>query len=335
MRPARAGAASPSRPSICRARCTRPRARPAGSGLIRCSFGAKNSSFAATTAAAETLGGQIDEIDEMHGVIAVRPDAGAGDLDSSIPHAFAAQKRLSNDTAKAPAGVGRQLVPLLKRARIDDELRVRIPDDEIGVASRLRSPLCDRSDRRAPPAPALIQRARAAPAARTYAKPPAGGDATPVHIAASDSSSEAMPPQARDEVAGTLQGRRRRRMVGRDEIQHASLESLPQRFAMVRLANRRRALELGGAVGNLFGGERQVVRARFGRDRHAAPPARASISSTALAGRHVHDVRAARRTPRRAEPSDRSPRPPLPAAASRDSAEYVGRGLRRWTQATA
>ena len=48
--PARAGGASPSRPSICRVRCIRLPATRGASGAISRSLGAKNSSLAATTA---------------------------------------------------------------------------------------------------------------------------------------------------------------------------------------------------------------------------------------------------------------------------------------------
>ena len=72
-----------------------------------------------------------------------------------------------------------------------------------------------------------------------------------------------------DEVAGvlTLQRRRRRRVIGRDEIDIPCAERVPQPLPMIALADGRRALERGCAVGNLFGGKRQVVRARFDGER--------------------------------------------------------------------
>src|SRR6476646_6998446 len=58
-------------------------------------------------------------------------------------------------------------------------------------------------------------------------------------------------------------------MIGGDEIERAGLQRAAERLAMRGLADRRRTLEFGGAVANLLGRERQVVRARFGGDPYA------------------------------------------------------------------
>src|SRR6185503_7855457 len=76
-----------------------------------------------------------------------------------------------------------------------------------------------------------------------------------------------------------LHRRRRRRVIGRDEIERAVEEALPQRVAVGSAADWRRTLELGGAVGDLVAGEREVVRARLRRYRNALRLA-AAITAT-------------------------------------------------------
>ena len=72
-----------------------------------------------------------------------------------------------------------------------------------------------------------------------------------------------MPPQAALEVAALrqLQRRRARAVVGDDEVDHALAQRLPERLAVLVLADRRRALVVGGAVGDRLGLEAEVVRA--------------------------------------------------------------------------
>ena len=63
--------------------------------------------------------------------------------------------------------------------------------------------------------------------------------------------------------------RRAGRVVGDYHVDHAIAERVPQQFAVLALANRRAALELRRAVGDLFSDERKIVRARLRRDRQA------------------------------------------------------------------
>src|SRR5580765_1199881 len=55
-------------------------------------------------------------------------------------------------------------------------------------------------------------------------------------------------------------------MIGGDEVESAVAQGTPERRSVTRLADRWRALEFGCTVRDVFGGERQVVRARFGGD---------------------------------------------------------------------
>ena len=55
-------------------------------------------------------------------------------------------------------------------------------------------------------------------------------------------------------------------MVGDDEVDGAVAEGLPEGFAVGAAADGRRALEEGGAVGDVFGGEVEVVGAGFDGD---------------------------------------------------------------------
>ncbi len=67
-------------------------------------------------------------------------------------------------------------------------------------------------------------------------------------------------------------------------------QPLPQGVAVGGVADRRAALELGGAVGDLLGGEAQVVRAGLDADPHAPGPGRADRGQRRRAGQvqHVH-----------------------------------------------
>ena len=89
-----------------------------------------------------------------------------------------------------------------------------------------------------------------------------------VQTADSPSWSEEMPPQAtpKSPMSRRLQVERRRRVVGDDHVDGAVAQALPQQLAVAALADRRAALELGRAVGDLLGGEGQVVRAGLGGD---------------------------------------------------------------------
>ena len=78
-------------------------------------------------------------------------------------------------------------------------------------------------------------------------------------------------------------------MIGRDEVDLAGGERLPQALAIGPRPNGRRALERGRAVGDLLGGERQVVRTRLDRQRDAGRPRRAN-GRQRVGGRQVDDV---------------------------------------------
>ena len=78
-------------------------------------------------------------------------------------------------------------------------------------------------------------------------------------------------------------------MVGDDEVDVAGRERGPQRLAVLGLADRRAALELGGAVGDVLGVEGQVVRA--GLDAHVDPGrAGGAQRGDGVGAAQVHDV---------------------------------------------
>ncbi len=87
-----------------------------------------------------------------------------------------------------------------------------------------------------------------------------------VHTAERLSCKEAMPPQARRKspCSGSFIAGRARRVVGCNHVDRAIAQRLPQLFAILALADGRSALEFGGAVGDFFGSERQVMRASLG-----------------------------------------------------------------------
>ena len=56
-------------------------------------------------------------------------------------------------------------------------------------------------------------------------------------------------------------------MVGSDKVDAPLEQSLPQSISVTALADRGRALECRRSVADVLSGKRQVVRARFDRDR--------------------------------------------------------------------
>ena len=58
-------------------------------------------------------------------------------------------------------------------------------------------------------------------------------------------------------------------MVGGDQINYALAKCLPEIFAILAAADGRRAFVLCAAVGNIFRGEVQLMRASLHSERHA------------------------------------------------------------------
>ena len=59
-------------------------------------------------------------------------------------------------------------------------------------------------------------------------------------------------------------------MIGGDEIDDVISQSVPELFAVFFFANGRSAFEFGSAIGNVFGGKRQIVRAGLHGDARAS-----------------------------------------------------------------
>jgi hypothetical protein len=78
-------------------------------------------------------------------------------------------------------------------------------------------------------------------------------------------------------------------VIARHHPERAGTQASPERFAMIAVSNRRRAFELGGAIGNVGGGKRQIVGAGFRRDSHAGSPGFSNRVHTA-GRRHMNDV---------------------------------------------
>ena len=80
-------------------------------------------------------------------------------------------------------------------------------------------------------------------------------------------------------------------MVARHEVERPRGEALPQTLTVAPLADRRGAFPGSGAVQDLLRDEREIVRARLGRDREARTPG--ALQSVERVGRrYMHDVNA-------------------------------------------
>ena len=112
-----------------------------------------------------------------------------------------------------------------------------------------------------------------------------------VHITGSARPRLAIPPQARSQRPSSrcfIAGGQGEWSVVTMSIS-ALIERLPQRFAIGRAANRRRAFVLRCAVGDLFSREPKIVGAGFDGDGHAALARRSQQRQSLRAGQ-VHDV---------------------------------------------
>ena len=218
----RAGGASPSRPSTCRGRCTRLRARRAprrGSGVPSARRTRRWRDHAAAPSRSDARSTR-----SVNGL-----------AHSSLPRAGA---RAGRDPRRA------------RRARYVVCTTPRSARPAYGVslcrccrraASTVNSPSGSQTTRSASQpgrdaALAVGQPASAAGAALIQRARSVGVRAAlrraPVHTAGERNSSDAMPPHARTKSPGHLQRRRRRRVIGRDEIERARFAAPPQRLAI-------------------------------------------------------------------------------------------------------
>ena len=119
----------------------------------------------------------------------------------------------------------------------------------------------------------------------------AGGDAGPDGRQRDLQRGDATPGTQKISGLRILHRRQRRRVIGRDQLNRPVHQGVPQPVPVLAAPNRRRALEGRRAVLNLLGFERQVVRARFGRDRQ--PRRSRRVEHGQRPGRdQVDDVRA-------------------------------------------
>ena len=89
-------------------------------------------------------------------------------------------------------------------------------------------------------------------------------------------------------------------MIRGDHVERAATQSVPQRLAVPRLADRRGTLELRRTIGNVLGREGQVMGTRLGRDRHLGR-LRVRDFAHRLRTRHVDDVHARAERARQAD----------------------------------
>ena len=211
-------------------------------------------------------------------------------------------ERPPDDTAQRAPRVRRDRVTMVQHAWRDGEGGIRIPNDEIGVATHRDGALArgeagDVCRRGAHPARQVPDRAAAPACFRPHDRQRQlqSRDATP----------------GRGEVAGfePLQVRRARGVIGHHHVDDAAAERIPESRLIFTAADRRGALEVGRTIGHVLGGERQIVRAGFDRDREALG-ARLGEERQRIRRRQVHDVNGAAGLARQAhDEADRSDLP--------------------------
>ena len=217
-----------------------------------------------------------------------------------VEHDLAAEHGRHDDAAEPRAIIRRHRMAMIEARRVDDHLAIGIEDHEVGVVAG--------RDRALAPVEAGEAGRRGGHPLGERDATECAGRAAPVHTTGSAICSDAMPPQAaRKSPSSTCFS-----AAGAGEWSVATRsiapvgERAPQPLAMLALADRRRAFQRRVAVGDVFGAERQVVRAGFDGQRQT-PAARAPpIDGERVRRGEVHDVHARRRLRATARSADRS-----------------------------
>src|SRR2546425_1280739 len=252
----------------------------------RFSLGAKNSSFAITArtptrAAARSIKPGFTRSSPPPNPLPPR----AAWKPPALVHARPPQKRPQHDARQPAPGVRRDRVTMMQPRGVDGKGRIGVPDDEVGVAPRRDPALAVAYSGQAggaggEPARQLLR----AVSPRPLGGPRGGqqqlerGDAAP----------------RREEVAGleALQRGGGGGVVAREEVDDPAGEPVPQSLAVLPLADRGGALERRGAVRDLLGGEREIVRAGLDGDRQPRRPRPRQGVERARRG-EMHDVHGA------------------------------------------
>ena len=153
---------------------------------------------------------------------------------------------------------------MLEGSRVDDRLYLRIPHDQVGIAADGDCAL----------------RGEAGKPRRTFGQPyrhaldrnASLGGTGPDNRQSELQRSDAAPRAHEVAVVEVLQARRRRRMIGGDQVDFACGQRRPQTLAIVPRSNGRRTFERRGAIDDVLGGERQVMRAGLDGQRSTGGP---------------------------------------------------------------
>ena len=192
--------------------------------------------------------------------------------------------------ASAPAGVRGDRVAVVQPRRVDDERLVRGEERRVGVVADRDPALAPQPDQRG--------RALAPSSATTSASAcPRGRACGPDRRQAELQRGDPAPGRPKSPMSSRLSSGVHGEWSRDHAVDQPVGQPLPQQLAVGRLADRRAALELGGAVRDLLGGEGQVVRAGLRGDPHAVAPraARASAARPRWTGAGCAPARPVRR----------------------------------------
>ena len=201
--------------------------------------------------------------------------------------------------------------------RIDDEARFGVPRHQAReLAGGDRAAIVIETEQ--------LRRTRAQPLGEALEREAARQRAGPDHWQRELDRRDAAPGAREVAVGRGFQCWRHGRVIARHQIDGAVGERVPQRFSIGASANRRRALVARVAVGDVLGGEVQVVRAGLDRDGQSFG-ARLSQQRQCVGGREMDDVdRASRGAAERDQECDRlqlprrwSARLPVPVSTKR------------------
>ena len=167
-------------------------------------------------------------------------------------------------TQAAPDAIHAALeMPVAEQRGRHGELFVRIPNDDVRIAARRERSLAIEEAREA-------RGPLAHPPCDVREREPARSGSRPHGRKRELEGRDASPRLSEVAALPRLELGRARRVVRHDEVDRPVPEARPEPFAVLALADRRRALELRRAVADLFRGEREVMGTRLDGDGHAA-----------------------------------------------------------------
>src|SRR5262245_22844014 len=248
-----------------------------GSGLIRFSLAAKNSSVARTTLPPNRRDARSGSL--VKSLIA--PPGKQVSARAAVVDALAAQPGRPHPTGDESSVVRGEWMPVVQNGGLDRPALLRREDAEVGICAHSDSPLARQAGQSGWRGRHPARDVREAMPAPFGHRP----DDREPKLERRDTTPRGPEIAARQR----LQRRWARTVVGNDEIDQTVAKPLPEPVTVRGIPDRRAALVLCRAVRDVLSGQAQIMRARLGGDPYSVPPCISERRQRART-RQVHDV---------------------------------------------